>query len=480
MSRIRAGEVLGCPLLVHLPGVAWAALTEADLTDWAGLYFTGTGVFPAAVVSRLAPRLDDAEVCVRSRAPSESPWRVVLIGRQPGDLIESELILNLNDPCELEDTSWIRPGISAWDRWWCGSYAPDAVFDFGVNTASMKYFVDFAAQMEWEYQLVDWWWYGKPFSQEWVSNPDADITTVVPELDMAELIRYARERGVGILLWLEWSSAEQQMEQAFPLYERWGVAGVKVDFMQRDDQEMVNFYHRLVRLAAKHHLVVDFHGSYKPTGIRRTLPNLLTREGVLGNEYNKWSERVTPEHNVTLPFTRMLCGPMDYTPGGFRNKSAGDFRAVGDDVPGPFVMGTRCHQLAMMVVYESPLQVCCDSPYNYRASPAGLEILKSVPTTWDDSRVLQGRVGEYIVMARRSGGTWFLGGMNGSTERELGLELDFLGSGQCKARLYLDPDEADDYPDRVWQRELVVRSTDVLDLRMAPGGGFVAVISPAD
>jgi alpha-glucosidase len=248
--------------------------------------------------------------------------------------------------------------------------------------------------------------------------------------------------------------------------------------MARDDQQMVNFYHRLVTLAAKHHLTVDFHGAYKPTGIRRTWPNLITREGVLGNEYNKWSDRITAGHNVTLPFTRMLCGPMDYTPGGFRNKNVKDFRVVGGDAPGPFVMTTRAQQLAMFVVYESPLQVACDAPYNYRIQPAGLDFLKVIPTTWDDTKVLDGFPGDFIVMARQSRNEWFVGGMTNEAGRRVTVPLTFLGKEKYTAKIYRDPEEAADYPDHLYVTEKKVSSKEVLNLEMAPAGGFVIHLTP--
>jgi alpha-glucosidase len=437
ISEINPGTIIGCPLLVQLDDV-WLALTEANLTDWAGVYFTRTGTAANAVVTLLSPRLDEPEVAVICQPPRNSPWRTLLIGQKPGDLIESNLNVNLNEPLAIEDPSWITPGISAWDRWWPGGYAPDFKDgQVGMSTDSMKYFVDFAAEMDWEYQLVDWTWYGPPFDPNYpfglVGNPTADLSRSIPEIDIPGLVKYAADKGVRILVWLDWDNADKQMEKAFPVYEKWGVAGVKVDFMQRDDQKMVNYYHRLVKLAAKHKLTVDFHGAYKPTGFRRTFPNLLNREGVLGNEYNKWSSRITPEHNVTIPFTRMLCGPIDFTPGGFRHKSQGTFRAVGSDEPGPFVMGTRAHQLAMFVIFESPLQVAPDSPYSYRMSPAGLDFLKVVPTTWDDSKVLDGFPGQFIIMARKSGEDWLLGGMNADQPREVVLSLQFLGINPGKA-----------------------------------------------
>jgi alpha-glucosidase len=467
LSQITPSSIIGLPLLVKVDESRWVAITEANITDWAGMYLAGTGVKPYALASTLAPRLDEPGVLVNSTTPHYSPWRVIMVGQRPGDLIESNIILNLNEPCVIRDTSWIKPGKAAWD-WWCGEYIPDAKFRVGMNTETMKYFIEFAAEMGFEYMLVDAGWYGRP------NNPEADVTKPILELDIHELIKFAGERNIRIIIWLYWRDVEKKIDEAFPLYEKWGIAGVKIDFMDRDDQEMVNFYHRVVKKAAEHHLLVDFHGAYKPDGFRRTYPNLITREGVLGNEYNKWSSLVTPEHTVAIPFTRMLAGPMDFTPGGFRHATKTTFRPQNT---APFVMGTRCHQLAMLVVYESPLQVLCDSPYNYRGQP-GLEFLRIVPTTWDETRVLNGEVGEYITIARKHGSDWFVGSMTNWEPRVIEIPLGFLGDGKYVAHVFEDSPDANDYPDRVCEKKLEVASGDLLKVRMAPGGGYVAHIFP--
>jgi alpha-glucosidase len=477
IGSLPVSEPVGLPLLVQVSDSCWAALSEAGLSDWAGMYLSFAGAQANALVTMLSPRLDEPGVVVRSATPRDSPWRVLMIADSPGGLVESDLILNLNEPCALPDVSWIRPGRSAWDRWWSGSYAPDADFEVGMNTATMKYYADFAAEMGWEYVIVDWFWYGNPFFGDFQPVQDADITKPVPELDLPELIRYAKSKKVGVCLWLEWSHAERQMDEAFALYEKWGIAGVKIDFMARDDQEMVRFYEKTLKKAAEHRLLVDFHGAYKPTGLRRTYPHFITQEGVLGNEYNKWSSRVTPEHNVTLPFTRMLAGPMDFTPGGFRNVSREHFRVVGGDAPAPFVMGTRCHQLAMLVVYESPLQVLCDSPYNYRQSPQGLDFLKIVPTAWDETRCLAGRVGDFVVMARRAGRDWFIGAMTDWDARELEIPLSFL-KGVYEARIWKDAPDSDAYPDRLARENRIFKPNEKISLRLASGGGSVIRLTP--
>jgi alpha-glucosidase len=475
MNRLDPTQIYGCPLLAQVGPELWAVFTEANLTDWAGMYFAPAAGQQSTLYTALSPRPDEMDVVVRSTAPRASPWRAMILGKRPGDLIESDLIQNLNDP-PTQDFSWIEPGKSAWDRWWSNSYAPDADFEVGMNTATMKYFVDLAAEMGWEYQLVDWEWYGPAFVEgTWVPHPTSDITTIIPALDLPELIRYAGERGVKIILWLQWEHVNKQMDEAFPLYETWGVHGVKIDFMNRDDQEMVNFYHRTVKKAAEHHLIVDFHGAYKPTGWSRTYPNVITREGILGNEYSKWSDRITPEHTVTIPFTRGLLGEMDFTPGGFRNRTRETFKT---EDPAPNVMGTRVNQLAMMVVFESALQVLCDSPYNYRSSPAGTDFLKIVPTTWDDTKVIHGHPGDFITVARRAGDDWYVGSMTDWTARTQEIPLDFLSAGQYRAEIWADAYEAADFPDRLMKQEQIVTAQDTLTARLAPGGGHVVHLSP--
>jgi alpha-glucosidase len=449
------------------------AVAEADLEDYAGMYLQGLAGVPNALVSRLSP-FGGAEEgpAVRGRAPHESPWRVLMLGDAPGRLVESTLLLNLNPPSAVGDPSWIKPGKAAWD-WWSGQVA-EGVANPGMNDATMKHYIDFASEMGLEYMLVDAGWYTKKPS--WGENADtqADITKSIPEIDLPGLVRYARERRVGIILWLHWIPARDQMDRAFPFYERLGVRGVKVDFMDRDDQEMVGFYHRILRKAAEHHLLVDLHGAYKPTGLVRTYPNYMTQEGVLGAEYNKWSERVTATHNVTLPFTRMLVGPMDYTPGGFRNVTRAAFKPQ-DKLP--LVMTTRAHQLAMYVVYDSPLQMVADHPGAYRGQP-GADFLRVVPTSWDETRVIDGGIGEFILVARRRGREWFVGGMTNEAARTLRLPLGFLGAGEYELTEYADGADAGADPKQVAVSARRVRAGEILSVRLAPSGGYAARLAP--
>ncbi|HEV2859985.1 MAG TPA: glycoside hydrolase family 97 protein [Pyrinomonadaceae bacterium] len=470
VGRIRPGAKVGLPVTLQADDGPTLAVAEADLRDYAGMYLHGLEGVPNALVSRLSPFGGREEgSAVRASAPHRSPWRVIMMGDAPGRLIESTLLLNLNPPPAFRDTSWIKPGKAAWD-WWSGQ-AADGVARPGMNDATMRHYIDFAAEMGLEYMLVDAGWYA-PKAYGEGADTKADITKSVPEIDLPGLVRYARSKRVGVLLWLHWETARDQMDRAFPFYERLGVKGVKIDFMDRDDQEMVAFYHRVLGKAAEHRLVVDLHGAYKPTGLVRTYPNYLTQEGVLGAEYNKWSARVTATHNVTLPFTRMLAGPMDYTPGGFRNVRPEDFKAR-DKLP--LVMTTRAHGLAMFVVYESPLQMVADYPGAYRGEAAA-EFLRAVPASWDETRVIEGRVGEFILVARRRGREWFVGGMTNEQGRTLRLPLTFLGPGEYTLTQYTDIAD----PDKVLVGGRQVWKRDVLTVTMAPSGGYAARLVPFD
>lgn len=433
-NRIKSDAIVGLPLVCQTTDEATTiALSEADLNDYAGLYFTGL-TRGYGVASRLSPRPDDASVAVRATVKEtgfNTPWRVVMVASEPGKLIESTLITNLNPPSAIGDASWVRPGRSAWD-WWSGQLA-EGVKQRGMNNETMKHYIDFASEFGLEYMLIDAGWYTRIAYLEG-ADLKADITKTVPEIDLPGLVAYARERRVDVFVWLHWVPARDQMDVAFPYYEKLGIKGVKIDFMDRDDQEMVAFFHRVLKKAAEHHLMVNFHGAYKPTGLVRTYPNYITQEGVMGAEYNKWSARVTPTHNLTLPFTRMLLGPMDYTPGGFRNVARRDFKIQNT---GPQVMSTRAQQLAMFVVYDSPFACVSDAPGAYRGQ-AGAEFLKIVPSSWDETRVLGGEIGEHVTIARRRGPDWYVGVMTNEREREIQVPLDFLGGGSYRLTLYTD------------------------------------------
>lgn len=463
LADIRSESVIGLPLLVQTPR-AWVAIMESDLRDWAGMWLgRAEGEDSKAAVTlatKLTPRNDGVGL-VKAVLPHDSPWRVLLIARQPGQLIESDTVLNLGAPCQLAVTSWVRPGKASWD-WWSGLYQ--------LNTADLKKCTQLAADMGWAYQLIDEGWYGR------AKTPDSDITKVSPSLDWRGIRWFAKQKGVGIWLWLHWTDVDRNdaYKKAFPLYEKWGIAGVKIDFMDRDDQEMMNWYEKITRAAARHHLMVDFHGAFKPAGFNRTFPNQITREGVLGNEYNRWSARVTPEHKLTLPFTRFLEGPGDFTPGGFVNRQPAQFVATNS---APQVQGTRCSELALFVVYESPFCCPCDHASHYQDQP-GADFLKLVPTVWDDTRSLDGEVARHLVVARRSGKNWFLGGLNDRQARDITVKLDFLGPGSWKLRLWKDAPDSDREATHLVVEERRVAAGETLTLHMAPSGGCAACLQP--
>ncbi len=463
ISGITDQMVIGLPMTVKVSDNCYAAITEAQITDYAGMYLKpGHSQTGYSVCSKLSPLPKEPEngVKVRFTFPHKTPWRVIMLGESPGKLLESEIIMNLNDPCAIADPSWIKLGMCAWDHWWSGEVKMD-------NETNKKY-IDLASEMGWPYQLIDWQWYG-PFN-----TPEADITKVAPQLDMPGILAYAKSKNVKCWVWIYSSDVTRSdWDKACATYESWGIAGVKIDFMDSDDQEMVNWYNRVVTTAAKHHLMVDFHGAYKPDGYRRTWPNLVTREGVLGNEYNKWSLRITPEHMVTLPFTRMLAGPMDFTPGGFLNRTPEKFE---NGSPAQ-VQGTRALQLAQFVVYDSPFMVACDAPENYKGQE-GTEFLKKVKTMWDDTKILNGQIGEYITSARRSGNEWFIGSMTNSESRSLEIKLDFLNDGKYKMVAFEDAPESAIDAEKVSRTLKTVAKGDVVKIKMVPGGGFAAWLEP--
>ena len=470
LNQIKPTSIVALPLLVETSQGPWVALLEADLTDYAGMYVGGVPGVQNALTAKLSPLPKRSDEAVEGSTPKSTPWRVLLVNSRPGGLIENNyLVLNLNPPSVLRDTSWIQPGKAAWD-WWSGSFARDVKFKPGMNTETMLHYVDFAARHKFEYMLVDAGWY--PAHD--YTHP-IDILHHTPETDVPRIIDYATKKGVKVLLWVFWGALDKQMDEALPLYAKWGAAGVKVDFMDRDDQEMVNFYEEMVRKAAEHHLTVDFHGAYKPTGLRRTYPNLLTREGVMGLEYSKWSNRITPEHDVTLPFTRMLAGPMDYTPGGFRNATRRQFKAVNVE---PMTQGTRAHELAKYVVYESPLAMVSDHPEAYKNQP-GIEFIEKVPTVWDDTKVLAGEPAKYITIARQKGDAWFVGSMTNWDARDVEIPLGFLGTGEYEAEIFADGADADTVATSLDVTKRHVTSNDKLSIHLASGGGLAVILTPA-
>jgi len=472
VREIPRNWLLGLPLLLECPGRGWAAISEANLTDYAGMYLARADARPAVLSSRLSPLPGKPKVAVKASLPHASPWRVVLVAREAGRLIESDLILNLNEPCALKDTSWIKTGKTTFP-WWNGFYLENVPFKPGLNTATMKHYIDFCAEAGIPYHSLDGieniGWYGCQI----MPHKKADLTRAVPAIDMPELLRYARAKGVRLRLWMHWEDVKDHMERAFPLYHSWGIEGVMLDFMDRDDQEMVNFLRAVLRQAAANHLTVTLHGMSKPTGLERTYPHLLTSEGVLNLEYDKWDKiGCPPEHEVTIPFTRMLAGPLDFHQGSFRGVSVEQFKPRNE---APLVMGTPSRTLASYVVYQNHLSMVADYPSAYRGHP-GLPMLAQIPTSWDDTKVLSGAVGEHIVIARRAGADWYVGAMNDRRRRSLDVPLEFLGAGRYRAEICADDLQASTR--QLLRRTEEVSAQDVLKARLESAGGYMMRLTP--
>jgi alpha-glucosidase len=473
LGQISAEKMAFLPVLIDIKDGPKIAVTEADLDDYPGMYVTGSPDETPALFGKFAAyplkeeQKRDRTLAVSERADyiaetigtREFPWRVLAVARRDGDLIENDIVYRLGKPNVLKDTTWIRPGKVAWD-WWNALNLYGVDFETGINTKTYKHYIDFASKYGIEYVILDEGW----------SDP-ADLFKINPAIDMPELLAYARQKSVGLILWCVWLTLDRQLQESLDLFEKWGVKGIKVDFMDRDDQKVVNFYKRVAAEAAKRELVVDFHGAFKPTGLRREYPNILTREGVLGLEYSKWSNSVTPEHDVLIPFIRMLAGPMDFTPGATRNAAEKNFKPVFSE---PMSQGTRCHQLAMFVVYESPLQMLSDSPSAYEREPEIMDFLAKVPTVWDETRALDAEVGDYVVVARQSGAEWYVGAMTDWTPRELEVDLSFLGAGEYRAQIYADGINASKYASDQMKTDAVVNAGDRLKIKLAPGGGWAA------
>lgn len=473
LPDIQPGDIASLPALFTVHGGPRILITESGLFDYAGMWIEGTGddgvhaVFPhyPLKVKQTSDRdvapVERADYIAVTSGTRSYPWRIMVIVPEDKDLTGNQMVYKLAPENKLKDTGWIRPGKVAWD-WWNALNIYHVNFTSGVNTRTYKYFIDFAASQGIEYIILDEGWYKL-----------GNLMDVNPDVNLEELVRYGREKNVGVILWVVWKTLYDQMDEALDRFEELGISGIKVDFMQRDDQWMVDYYWLVAREAAKRHLLVDFHGAYKPSGLSRAYPNVITREGVRGLEWNKWSEYITPEHDVTLPFIRMVAGPMDFTPGAMRNAQKENFHA---SFTRPMSQGTRVHQLAMYVVYESPLQMLADNPSNYLREPESLSFIAEVPVTWDKTIPLDGKVGEYVAIARKKENTWYIGVMNNGISREITLNLDFLPAGDYDLRYYRDGVNAVRFAEDFDTGMTMVHSGEHLTVRIAPGGGWVGIL----
>ena len=473
------------PLLVECPQGKKVVLTEADLMDYPGMFLYNYKKGGETTLSGYFARIPDKTeigghnmvqemVCTRKDHIAEFdgatsfPWRVIVVSSEDRELADSDIVWKLATPASDADWSWVRPGKVAWE-WWNAWNLKGVDFETGVNDETYRHYIDFAAENGIEYVILD---------EGWAVKYANDLMLEVPEIHLSELISYAAGRGVGIILWAGWWPFAKDMENVCRHYSEMGVKGFKVDFMNRDDQPMVDWFRRAAEMCAKYHLLMDFHGSYKPTGLQRTYPNVVNFEGVHGLEQMKWSDPSVDQvtYDVTIPFIRQVAGPMDYTQGAMRNATRKNYRPVNSE---PMSQGTRCHQLALYVVLDSPLNMLCDSPTNYLREAECTEFIAAIPTVWDETRILGGRMGEYIVTARRSGDTWYVGAITDWTPRDVEVDLAPLGiGGTVEATIFRDGANADRKASDYKRETIRIDAAEPLKIHLAPGGGFVAVLAP--
>ena len=468
------------PLVVEGVNGKKVCITESDLTNYPGMYlYNGNGSTSLSGVFAPYPKeirqgghnmlqgeVQSAEPYIaRYNGATNFPWRIIIISENDQELADNDMVYKLATPNKVADASWIKPGKVAWD-WWNDWNLYDVDFRSGINNETYKYYIDFASQHGIEYVILD---------EGWAVNLQADLFQVVPEIDLKELVDYANKKNVGLILWAGYYAFNKDIEGICKHYSEMGIKGFKVDFMDRDDQPMVDFHYRAAEIAAKYHMMLDYHGTYKPTGLQRTFPNVINFEGVHGLEQMKWSPESVDQvtYDVTIPFIRMVAGPLDYTQGAMRNASKGNYRPVNSE---PMSQGTRCRQLAEYIIFESPLNMLCDNPSNYMREKECTEFIANVPTVWDNTIALNGKIGEYITIAREKDDVWYVGSLTNWDARTLDVDLSFLGEGSFKAEVFKDGANADRSGHDYKKEVIDIPSDRKLSIPMASGGGYVMKI----
>ncbi len=470
LSTLKEDSLLDMPALFQFANKTFMAITEAALLDYAGMYLIKRN---GILTNQLSPLPNQTGIKVKATLPHKSPWRVFLISDRIGALIESNIITSLNEPSKIKDVSWLKPGTTTFP-WWNGTIIPDSIKG-GNNFETNKYYIDFCAANNIKYHTVVE--YG---GHEWYSNDgegyqpgkNVDITKPVDGLDMKRICDYAKSKNVGVRVWTHWKALYPKLDEAFKIFEQWGLSGLMVDFMDRDDQEMVNIQTEILQKAAAHHLHIQFHGAYKPTGLHRTYPNEFTREGVMNYEYDKWDKLVTPNMDIEIPFTRMLAGSTDYHLGGFNALPVEKFIAQNSK---PYVMGTRCHMLAMYVVLENYQGMVCDYPDAYIGQP-GFEVLQNMPVIWDKTKVLEAEVGKYISIARRKNDSWYIGTITDSSARKININLNFLPAAKYEGVMYSDAPDTNKNANVLTKTNIIVDKNKIIPISLAAGGGNIVIL----
>ena len=468
LKSIKNDTLMDMPALFTFPGTIYMAITEANLLNYAGMSLIKKD---GMLTSQLSPLPDGQNVKVKAALPHHTPWRVMMISKRAGALIESNLLTNLAEPQKIKDLSWLKPGKATF-HWWNGVVLPDTSFEAGVNFNFNKYYIDFCAQNNIEFHTIignrGVAWY-KNDGIEYQPGPNTDVTSPRPGLDVAALCDYAKTKGVGIRFWVHWQALYPKLEAAFTLYEKWGIKGMMVDFMDRDDQEMVLIQEEILQRAIAHHLEIQFHGAYKPTGLNRTYPNESTREGTLNYENNKWGNLITADDDMNVIFTRALAGGTDYHLGGFRAMPADNYK---QQFTKPHMLATRCHMLAMYVLLENHMSMICDYPAAYEGQP-GFDFIQQVPTVWDKTVVPAGTPGGWVAIARQKGDSWYLAAITNNSNRSVAIPLNFLSKGNYRAEIYKDAEEVGSNPNNLIKEIKSFSSVDVIKINLTAGGGMV-------
>jgi len=477
ITSVEEGLLCHLPVLVEKSKGPFIMITEANLYNYPGLWVRGTGKEALQGTNPTYPKtysykgnayvqgqIAEWEPFIAKVAGTrEFPWRIFAVANQEEGLISNNMVYLLASPTELKDLSWIKPGVVMFD-WWAKNNIYGVDFKAGINTETAKYFIDFCAAKGFRYFLFDDGW----------SRQD-DLLHEIPGLDMAEVTAYAKTKGVDVMLWVIWHSLYKQWDQAFDLFEKWGIKGIKMDFMDRDDQVMVEFYEAVARKAAEKKMVLDFHGAYKPCGLSRKYPNLLTREALIEFEYSGGTTWDNTDHHNLLPYIRMFTGAMDYIPGTMRNSTKGNFRAVGDY---PMGQGTRAHSMALFVILSSPMEMLPDSPSDYYREKECTDFLAKIPVEWNETRLLEGKIGQYTILARRSGPDWYVGAITNNKARQFKLATDFLKQGKYRIELIEDGINAGTRAEDYKKTEFDFTAGETLKINMVAGGGWIVRISP--